>query len=69
MPSDHDCSDPEADSKNASVDPEQPPVWTGTHRTATFDNRPAGKPNCDKFFDIIDDEIDTPSSFSCEVDY
>jgi len=42
-PSDNDSSDSEADSENACIDPEKPPVQTRICGTPHLDNRLAGK--------------------------
>ena len=63
-PSDNDSSDTEADSENACIDPEQPPVQTRICGTAHLDNHPAGNPISNKYFDIFDDGIDPWSPFS-----
>ena len=68
-PSDDDSSDTEADSENACIDPEQPPVRTRICGTPQLDNRLAGKPISNEYFDIFDDEIDLWSPFSCEEEY
>jgi len=68
-PSDNDSSDTEADSENACIDPEQPPVRTCICGTPHLDNRLAGKPISNEYFDVFDDEIDLWSLFSCEEEY
>ena len=68
-PSDDDSSDTEADSENAFIDPEQPPVWTPICGTPLLDNPLAGKPISNEYFDVFDDEIDLWSPFSCEEEY
>ena len=68
-PSDDDSSDTEADSENACIDPEQPPVRTRMYCTPELDNHLAGKPISDEYFDIFKDEIDLWSPFSGEEEY
>jgi len=68
-PSDHHSSDTEADSENACIDPEQPPVRTRICDTPHFDNRLAGKPISNEYFDVFDYEIDLWSPVSCEEEY
>jgi len=68
-PSDDDSSDTEADSENACIDPEQPPVRTRICGTPHVDNRLASKPVSNEYFDIFDDEIDLWSLFSCKEEY
>jgi hypothetical protein len=57
-PSDNDSSDPEADTVSACIDPENPPVRTPICGTPHLDNRLAGKPISNEYFDVFDDEID-----------
>ena len=68
-PSDDDSTDTDADSENACIDPEQPPVRTCICGTPHLDIRRAGKPISNEYFDIFDDEIDLWSPFSCKVEY
>jgi hypothetical protein len=68
-PSDNDSSDTAADSENACIDPEQPPVRTGIGGTPHLDNRLAGKPVSIQYFNVFDDEIDLWSPCSCEEEY
>jgi hypothetical protein len=68
-PPDDDYSDTEADSKNAFIDPEQPPVWTRVCGTPHLDNRLPGKTISNVYVDIFDDEIDLWLQFSCEEEY
>jgi len=68
-PSDDDSSDTEADSKNACIDPEQPPVWTRICGTPHLDNRLAGKHISNEYFNFFNDEIDLWSPFSCDEEY
>jgi len=68
-PSDNVSSHTEADSENASVDPEQPPVLPGIYGTRLFHNHRAGKPWGNEYFNIFDDEIDPCSPFFCEEEY
>jgi len=68
-PSDDHSSDTEADGKNACIDPEQPPVRTRICGTPHFDNCLAGKPICNEYFDIFDDEIDLWTPLSREEEY
>jgi len=67
--SDYDSSDTEANSGNVCIDPEQPPVRTCINGTPHLDNRPVGKPISNKYFDILEDEIDLQSPFSWEEEY
>ena len=68
-PSNNDSSNTEADSENACIDPEQPPVCTRICGTPHLDNRLAGKPIGNKYFDILDYVIELWSLFSCEEKY
>jgi hypothetical protein len=68
-PSDDDSSVTEADSENACIDPEQPPVRTRTCGTPHLDNCLAGKPISMEYFDIFNDDIDLWSLFSCKEEY
>jgi len=68
-PSDDNSSDTEADSENACIDPEKPPVWTRIYGTPHLDIRLAGKPISNEYFDFFDNEIDLWSLFSCEEEY
>jgi hypothetical protein len=68
-PSDDVSSDTEADSENACIDPEEPPVRTHIYGTPHLDNHLAGKPISNQCFDIFDNEIDPWSLFSCEKEY
>jgi len=67
--SDDDSSDIEADSENACIDPEEPPVRQWIYGNTLFDNRSAGKRISDKYFNIVNDEIYLWSPFSCEAQY
>jgi hypothetical protein len=67
--SDDDSSDTEADSENACIDPEQPPVQTRICGTPQLDNRLAGKPISNEYFVVFNDEIDVWSPFSCAEEY
>jgi hypothetical protein len=67
--SDHDSSDTDADSENACIDPEQPPVRIHICDTQHLDNRPAGKLISNEYFDVLEDEIDLWSLLSCEEEY
>jgi hypothetical protein len=64
--SNNDSCGTEADSENACIDPEKPPVQTRNCGTPHLENRLAGKPNSNKYYNIFDDEIDPKSSCSCE---
>jgi len=68
-PFDDDSSDTEANSHNACIDPEQPPVWSCINGTPHLDNRPAGKPISNEYFNIFDDEIHPWSPFFCKEEY
>jgi len=68
-PYDEDFSNTEADRENACIDPEQPAVRTHIYSTPRLDNRLAGKPISNNYFDIWDDGIDLWSPFSCEQEY
>jgi len=68
-PSDDNSSNTEAESENACIDREQPPVRTHIYGTPHLDNRLAVKPISNEYFDIFKDEIDLWSSFSCEKEY
>jgi hypothetical protein len=68
-PSDDDSSDTQADSENAYIDPEQPPVRTGICGTALWDNHLAGERISNEYFDVFPNEIDLWSPFSCEEEY
>jgi len=57
-PSDDDSSDTGADSENACIDPEQPPVQIRISGTPHLDNRLAGRPISNEYFNVFDDEID-----------
>jgi len=67
--SDIHSSDAEADSENACIDPEQPPVRTRICATPHLDNCPAAKPISNEYFNIFDNEIDLSSPLACEEDY
>ena len=66
-PSEDDFSDTALDCEKASIDPEQPPVWTGIDGTPHLDNRLAGKPISNGYFDNFDDEIDLWSLLCCKA--
>jgi len=51
---DHNSSNSETDSENAYINGQQPPVQTHVHGTAHLDNRLAGKPIGNQYFDIFD---------------
>jgi hypothetical protein len=68
-PPDNDVSYTEADSENACIDPEQPPVRTRICGTPHMDNGIASKPISRKYFDIFDDEIVLWSPFPCKEEY
>ena len=51
------------------IDPEQPPVRTRICGTPHLEDRPAGKPISNEYFDVFDDEIDLWSPFSREEEY
>jgi len=68
-PSDNDPSDTVANSDNACIDPEQPPFRTRIYSTPHLDNRLAGKPISNEYFDIFDGEIDPRSPFLYEEEY
>jgi len=68
-PSVDDSSDTQADSENACIVPEQPPVRTLIYDTPNLDNHSAGKPIGNEYFDVINHEIDLLAVFSCEEDY
>jgi hypothetical protein len=68
-PSDDDSSDRESDGENVCIDPEQPPGRTCICDTPHLDNRLAGKPISNEYFNIFDDEIDLWSPFSWEEEY
>jgi len=54
---DDDSSVAEANTDNACINPEQPPVRTHICGTPHLDNRPADKPISHEYFDIFNDEI------------
>jgi len=54
---------------NACIIPEQPPVRTSIYSTPHLDNRLAGKPNSNEYFNIFDDEIGVWSPFSCQEEH
>jgi len=68
-PSDNDSCDTEANSENASIDPEQPPVRIHFYGTLHLHNCLTGKPISDECFNIFDDEIDlwSPSAKNISV--
>jgi len=67
---DDDSSGTKADSENGCIDPEQPPVQTRIYDTPHLDNQSlAGKPITNKYFDILDDQIDLWSPYSCKEEY
>jgi len=68
-PPNDDSSDTEAESENACINPEQPPVRIRIHSTPHLDNRPAGKPISNEYLEILDDGIDPWSLFPCEEEY
>jgi hypothetical protein len=68
-PSDYDSSDTEADSENACIDPEQPPVQIHICGTPHLDHRLAGKPISNEYFNVFNNEIDLWSPFSGEEEY
>ena len=57
-PSDNDPGDTQADSKNACIDPEQPPVRRRINAAPYKANPLASRSICNKYFDIFDDDID-----------
>jgi len=68
-PSDHNRNETEVDSENVCIDPEQPPVQTHIYGTPHLDNCLAANLLSNEYFDIIDDELDPWSPFSCEEKY
>jgi len=57
-PSNNDLIDSDVDSENACIDAELPPVWTHIYGTSHLDDRLAGMPVTNEYFDIFQDEID-----------
>jgi len=68
-PSNNDFRDTEADSENACIYREQPPVRTRICGTPHLDNRLAGKPISNKYFNLFDDENDVRSLFTWDKEY
>jgi len=68
-PCDQYCSDIDDDSEDACIDPAQPSVRTRPCGTPHLDVSLAGKPICNKYFNIFKDEIDLWLPFSCEEEY
>jgi hypothetical protein len=68
-PSDDDSSYTNADSDNACIHPEQPPVWRSIEDTPHLDNSLAGKPISNEYFDIFDIEMYLWPPFSWEEEY
>jgi len=68
-PFDNDSNDPEADSENACIDPEQAPVQIWIDGTPNLDNRLVGKHISNDYFDIFDYEIDLCSPLSRKAAY
>jgi hypothetical protein len=64
-----DSTDPEADSENACIDQEQPPVWTRIDGTPHLNNHLVGKLISNMYLNIVDDEIDLWLPYSCEAEY
>jgi len=67
-PVDDDSSDSDMDSENACIDPEQPLVCIHIYGTPHLENGLASKYSCNKDIDIIQDNSDVWSPFSCEED-
>ena len=63
------ASDTEANTKNAFIDPEQPPVRTLISATPHWENQLTGKTIGNQYFNILDDDPDLWSPFSCEEEY
>jgi len=68
-PSNNDSSDTEGDSENEWIDWEVPPDRIHINSTLHLANRLAGKSNTNKYFHIVDDEIDLWSPFSYKEEY
>jgi hypothetical protein len=68
-PFDDASSDTDAVSEHACIDPEQPPVRTRICGTPHLDNRLAGKPISNEYFNVFEDEIDPSSLLSCKEEY
>jgi hypothetical protein len=67
--SDDGSNNTKADSGNAGIDPEQPPVPMTIYGTPHLDNRLASKPSSNEYFDVLDHGIDLWSPFCCEEEY
>jgi len=67
--SDNDSGATESDRKNVCIYLEQPLVGTRTYGSPHLGSCQAGKPNSNKYFNIIEYEIDQLSCFSCEEQY
>jgi len=57
-PSDNDSSNADADSKDACINPEQPPVRTHIYGVLYVVNRRAGSPIINEYCNIFHDEMD-----------
>jgi len=68
-PVEDDSSNTEANSKNGCIDPEQPSVWTQIFGIPHLNNHAGGRPICNEYFDIFDEELHRWSPFSREEEY
>jgi len=67
-PSTNGSSNRQGQMENASFNPERPPVRTRIYGTTHFDHHPAGKPICQKYFDMFHSEIDPRVPCACNED-
>jgi len=68
-PSDDGSSNTEANTNDAYIDPQQPPVWTCIYGTPHKDNHLASRLLRNEYFDNLSDEDNLWSPFSCEEEY